>query len=354
MANTISLDVMNRQHWERPGDGERLGCMNCLDRQLCGGIRPGVGVLSCRDYCCNTPNDCSRICPNKPAEFVFRQREVRGWEFDNVPRLAFNASPDVPGVIPELYHTSRRFETLRTKAVAVPLRAILNRSATTARFSTKSGVLADLRVSPRAAMVIDCIGRDRLIESFWAERHSSGLIDALVGLRPAWVIVPNYSVITNVPRWENFHAMKRIAIVWSEFMERGIPTVFTVNARTDRDWNRCSDFVLARPELQAIAIELGTGLRYADRLAAILPRVRALGLAADRRLRLFVRGGRASIDSLREAFQTVHLIDTNPFMKAVHRQRLISDSNGITSRRSFTLVGQPIEDLLQQNVQASQ
>jgi hypothetical protein len=167
------------------------------------------------------------------------------------------------------------------------------------------------------------------------------------------VIAPNYSVITDVPRWENMHAMKRIAIVWSEFMERGVPTALTLNARTDRDWERFTEFALARPELQAVAVELGTGARYADRREFMLPRLRSLGLAADGRLRLFMRGGRSHQASVADAFSSIHLLDTNSFMKAVHRQRVVSDGGRIASERSFTLVGQTIEHLLQSNVRVS-
>ena len=56
---------------------------------------------------------------------------------------------------------------------------------------------------------------------------------------------------------------------------------------------------------------------------------------------------------LEDAFSTIHLLDTNPFMKAAYRQRLLKDEKRITSTRSFTLIDQPLEDLLQANVNTS-
>lgn len=353
MTSRVSLSVLNRQHWERPGDPERLGCTACFDRQVCGGIRPGVDVFSCRDYCCGNPEACSRICDRKPAEFIERQREINGWLLDNIPRFEERKSSNLPSVLPELYHSSRRIDLLHTKAVAVPLSAIVGRNAARCAYLSKAALFDRLRVAPRAALVIDCIGRDRLIENFWANRRVANLIRDLARLRPAWVIVPNYSIITDVPRWENLHAMKRIAIVWAELMDEGLPAVLTLNARTDRDWERWTEFALARPELHAVAVELGTGARYADRRAFMLPRLRALGLATNGRLRLFMRGGRSHRPLVADAFSSVHLIDTNSFMKAVHRQHVVSEVGRLSSKRTWTLAGQPIEHILQGNVQAS-
>lgn len=353
MSNTVSLAMLNKRYWERTHGTELLGCAECLDRRVCGGIRPDTGVFSCRDYCCGSPGTCTRICENRPEDFVDRRREVQGWELDNIPRFDRVGTPAMPAVISEIYHASGRTEPLSLSVVAVPLRLLIGRTATQCRFGSKSSLLAHLRIGNRAKLVIDGIGRDRWIESYWAQRRLSDLVEAFSRLRPAWIIAPNYSVITDVPRWENLHAIKRIAIVWSEFMNRGIPTALTLNARTDKDWERWTDFVIARPEVEAVAVELGTGAKYADRRSFMLPRLRDLGLATNGRLRLFMRGGRSVQSCLREAFSNIHVIDTNAFMKAVYRQRVVVAANGLASKRSFTLIGQPIEQLLSDNVRAS-
>lgn len=354
MSNTVSLNVLNRRHWEQPLKSEPLGCSSCIDRAICGGIRPETDVFSCRDYCCGKPADCSRICDRRPVDFVNRQREVGGWSLDTIPRFKPAKSPDVPAVIPELFHNSGRHDALRTPAVAVPLKAILNRSASKFRYAKRADLLAACRVSERAALVIDGIGRDRFIENFWEKHLTSGLINGLAALKPAWVVVPNYSVITNVPRWENLHAMKRIALVWSELTKLQVPAALTLNARTDHDWRRWTEFVIARPEVLAVAVELGTGARYTERRAVMLDHLQSLGKATDGRLRLFLRGGRKYVQELSGYFCSVHLLDTNSFMKAVHRQRVVATGDGVSSKPSFTLVGQPIEDLLGANVRTSQ
>ncbi len=353
MAEPIALSVLNRKHWERPEDPARLGCSRCNDLAVCGAIRPRAEVFSCQDYCCGAPGSCTKVCPKRPADFVMRRREVDGWELDNTPRTAATASPDLPPSIPIIYHRYKRDDLLKAPAVALPMRVVLNDRATKVKYANRTALMNHLRVSPRARLVLDFTGRDWRLENYWAERNASRLIEDIARLRPTWMIAPNYSVITDVPRWDNLHAIKRIALTWSEFSAAGIPVALPVNARTERDWERWTEFVLARPEVQAITVELATGGRYAERRAYMLERARQLGLAAGGRLRLFLRGGRRSIPLLEDAFASVHLLDTNPFMKSAHRQRVVRSDNRITSEPTFTLIGQSVEDLLQANVKAS-
>lgn len=353
MAKPIALSVLNREHWERPEDPARLGCFSCNDQDVCGGIRPWAGVFSCRNYCCGTPGSCTKVCPKRPADFVMRRREVDGWELDNVPRVGATASPDLPQSTPVIYHQYKRDDLLKTPSVAIPMRVVLNSHSTRVQYANKTALLNRLRISSRAKLVLDFTGRDWRLENYWAERNASRLVEAIARLRPAWMIAPNYSVITDVPRWDNLHAIKRIALTWSELSAAGIPTALPVNARTERDWERWREFVQARPEVQAIAVELATGGRYAERREYMLARARELGLAAGGRLRLFLRGGRKSIPFFEDAFAAVHLLDTNPFMKSAHRQRVVRNDRRIASTPTFTLIGQSVEDLLQANVRAS-
>lgn len=353
MASHVPLNVLNRQHWERPRDSERLGCVNCSDRQVCGGIRPDAPIFSCRDYCCGQPDSCSRVCDRRPESFIDRCREVNGWGLENIPARAPLSGQPMPVIIPEIYHSSRRTESLRTQAVAVPLRAVVRADLTGCRFSSKSDLLSNLKVTPRASIIIDCVGRDALIENFWAYRRQSNLIKAMARLSPAWVITPNYSVLTDVPRWDNLHAIKRIALVWSELVAEGIPTAITLNARTDQDWLRWTDFVVSRREVEAVAVEFGTGAKYADRRRVLLDKLHSLGEKTGGRLRLFMRGGRGFQAELSTAFQATHVIDTSVFMKTVYRQRIISTGVRVSTVKSPTSNEESIEDLLQHNVSAS-
>jgi hypothetical protein len=91
-------------------------------------------------------------------------------------------------------------------------------------------------------------------------------IRALKKLNISLVTAPNYSLFTDQPRWDDLHSMKRIALVHQEFLNEGMPAALHVNARTERDWERWREFIVARPEITDLAFEFATGAGWAGRL----------------------------------------------------------------------------------------
>jgi hypothetical protein len=62
-------------------------------------------------------------------------------------------------------------------------------------------------------------------------------------------------------------------------------------------------------------------------------------------------GGMTAIAALAPAFSRVTYIDTSAFMNSVHRQRLYLNNEGKMKKISvLTLTGQPIDNLLIQNI----
>src|SRR5205823_3017235 len=130
----------------------------------------------------------------------------------------------------------------------------------------------------------------------------------------------------------------------------GIPTALHVNARTDHDWDRWTDFIAKRPEVTAIAFEFATGARYEGRAALYVEQLCRLRRAVNRNLHLVIRGGRF-LDRLKETFAKVTLIDTAIYFKSHGRQKLVA-VNGSKRRweRTMTLFDEPIDRVMAQNV----
>jgi hypothetical protein len=84
-------------------------------------------------------------------------------------------------------------------------------------------------------------------------------IRALRSLGVTLVTTPNFSLFIDQPRWDDLHSQKRIMIVHEEFLSEGLPAALHVNARTERDWERWTEYIAARPELTHIAFEFATG-----------------------------------------------------------------------------------------------
>jgi hypothetical protein len=145
--------------------------------------------------------------------------------------------------------------------------------------------------------------------------------------------------------------MKRIALTWQQLQDAGLFSPLHVNARTDHDWERWTEFIEKRPEIGAISFEFGTGAGWQTRQDWYVERLLALVRSVSRDLQLYVRGGLGSLSLLRSAFTAVKVIDSRPFMKAVNRQGGELNSSG---RLMWTLVpttpDQALDDLLLLNV----
>ena len=204
----------------------------------------------------------------------------------------------------------------------------------------------DAAESPPHLTAVDCTGRDWRLERLGrAERiaaHQSGCSSALrVDDRPGLQHYHRCSSVGYSARDQanGTHLVGGVGCRDSD----GAP----VNARTARDWKRWTEFVVSRPEVKAIAVELATGGRYAQRRVCMLERAKELGLVTGGRLRLLLRVGRTSIPLLEDAFASVHLLDINPFMKSAFWYRVVRGNDRLGSTRSFALIGPPVEDLWQ-------
>src|SRR3546814_14395548 len=65
-------------------------------------------------------------------------------------------------------------------------------------------------IEPNARVVVAGGARDKKIERYWAAKDRPAMLQQLAALDIALITPPNYSVLTDVPRTDNLHAMKRI------------------------------------------------------------------------------------------------------------------------------------------------
>lgn len=300
-----------------------LGCTGCPEFGLCGGLHIVEGLFDCRSFCkCPDPDECSYVCPRNLEKFINYAQEVYGYSLDNTPRCAVIAPPTLPYVVPHVFNRSSRTGRLKSEAVSVPLSRLFDRQTGEAKFSTKEEVAKAFGFEPGAALIINGVGNDQPIEDYWTHRRATHLPEKLAQLRPALMTGPNYSVFLNVPRWDNLHNMKRIAICWSELVTAGIPTALHLNARTDQDWQRWTDFVAERDEVRSLAFEFKTGAACYKRGNYHAKKLCKLAKRAGRDLQLVVRGGYNHLKEFNDAFGQVIFINTSSFMKTISRQRL--------------------------------
>lgn len=333
-----------------------LGCVTCVDRLICGGVHNGASFFDCGDYCrCKDKGTCDLVCRGKPKQFVERLREVGGLEFANVPRAQVVPIEALPPMVPLIDHATARVGTLNSPIVALPLYALLDIDAGTLRYPDRAALSQKFGISPNARLVVSGVARDRKIERYWAAKDRPAMLQQLAALDIALITPPNFSVLTDVPRTDNLHAMKRILISTIEMMQAGLPTALHPNARTERDYERWSELIAQHPEIQYLAFEFATGAGRGERLDWHVAQMTALAARVPQQLGLVVRGGMRALEPLRTAFASVTMIDTDAFAKTCYRQAAHFRPDGkLVWRKHPTLPGAPIDALLQQNVAALQ
>lgn len=338
--------------WYDPALPLKLGCTGCPDLGICGGLRVAAAVFDCQGLCACSHKEasCSGVCRRDARAFVARVAEVNGFGFDRVPRTESIPLPQIPDYVPILYDGTSRSRPLETGVVAVPLMTLFSRRSGTVRFESPEELRAHFRVASSTRIIITGVAADSAIEAWWSFGDRRRLIASMRNLHIEMVTAPNYSLFTDVSRYDNLHNLKRIAVVTAELMASGMPCALHVNGRTDTDYRRLADYVAERDEIAALSFEFTTGCA-GDRGDYHRERLVAMAAHVGRPLKLIVRGGRRHLAHLTSAFSSVSVLDADPYVKAKYRQRARCLPDGEVEWHSFpTPAGEPLDELLSHNI----
>ncbi len=331
-----------------------LGCIVCPDRALCGGLEVGVPLFDCLDFCCGNPCACDIVCRNQP-EYAGHVREISTFALDTIPRAQQLAGPPLPNALPMLFHGFSRAVPIPTPAVALPLARMFNRRDGSARHLSRASLCEYFNLESSSSIILSGTDKDAPIERWWGfgELKRRHLIRTFKSIGVALVTTPNYSVFIDVPRWDDLHAMKRIAIVHHEFVSEGLPAALHVNGRTDTDFRRWTDYIAARPEITHLAYEFTTGTGWEGRQQQHAKWLCELARQVGRPLTLIMRGGFEELPTLARAFAQVSVLETSSFMKTMMRKRASFDGH-VDWMPAPTREGAPVDALFAHNVNAMQ
>jgi hypothetical protein len=234
----------------------------------------------------------------------------------------------------------------------VPLERLFDSNTGLLRFENRKAVADYFGFASSAKLIISGVGPDRGIENYWSIRKFARLPEQLAKIKPDIVTGPNYSLFIDVPRWDNIYNMKRIAICWHELVSAGVPACLHVNARTDFDWERWTDFVSARKEIVSIAYEFATGAACIKRGEWHAAKLIELAKNVGRDLQLIQRGGFYFLKEISKAYSSVVFIDTTSFVRTTKRKKL-EWTPGQKNRwcASPTEKGEPLDSLLLSNLE---
>jgi hypothetical protein len=279
--------------------------------------------------------------------------EIDGFELSTVPRYAAVASPSLPLVGPVVFHGGSREARAQLSTVVLPLYAMIDRRSGQVRYQSREELADGFKIALDAEIILTGTDQDPPLERWWqlGEAERRDVIRALRALGVSAITTPNYSLIADRPRWDDMHAMKRIAQVHWELGDEKITAVLHVNARTETDMSRWAEYLIERPEITHIAYEFTTGTRYASRRALHLSWLKSLAVAVGRPLHIVVRGGSEILPTLANTFSGITVLETSAFMKTMMRQRAVFDGARVTWAAAPTVVGEPLDALFTANVE---
>ena len=339
--------------WDDPSRHTRsLGCPTCLERDRCGGVHTDAGVFDCRDLCtCADKSKCDMVCRFNPRLFVARMREVRGLDFDTAPRTSANGVPAMPMVVPFVDHRYSRAAVLNEPVVALSLYKLVNLATGTLHVTSRAELAARFLIPETAQVIVSGVDKDGPIERWWNLENRKSILAALNELGITLATTPNYSVLSDVPRTDNLHAMKRILLAWTEMASAGLTTALHVNGRTEHDYLRWGGLIAKRAEIEILAFEFASGCGWGERIDWHVAQLCGLADRVGRPLAIVIRGGGRKLEELQQHFAQVTLVETEAFSRTIRRrQAYLTDAGRLKWAKYATPKGAPIDDLLAHNV----
>jgi len=327
----------------------QLGCSGCLEKAICGGLAVEANLWNCLSLCCGTPERCDRVCRSNP-DYARRVHEIGGFALTSLSQAPSLAVQTLPMVVPEVFHGDVRRRPFAPAMASVSLYRMFDRRTGEPRYRTHADLCGRFKLSEGTPLLLTGIQRDRPLERWWelGESKRKAIIRATKDCGVILVTTPNYSLFLDRPRWDDLHAIKRIALAHQEFLEAGMPAALHVNGRTEMDFRRWAEFISAHPEVIHVAYEFTTGTGRPTRRRQHAVWLSELAAAVGRPLHLLVRGGVEVLPELCAAFSGVTFLETTAFFKTMMRFRAIKGWP-IHWWPLPTAIGEPLDDLFETN-----
>ncbi len=338
----------------RPPAPISVTCPQCFLFDPCGGLRNGRPLLNCFDQFCCEDKNCDYVCPYKPEDYRRRMWEIGGMRFDDISPL-HQAPLDLPRYVPMVHHGSRRCNALIAGTVALDPYKIFGVRAGKYNAVPNEGLALrrHFKVADDARIILRGTGKDRFLENYWAYRKSDDVARQVIRLNVSLYIGPNYSHFLDVPRPDLLYNRKRQLLCLAELSQAGVSVAPNLSAVMPADWDFWSAFLRDNPQLVHIAVNFQTGYRSRTEGLKAIDRVRQMQDEIGRGLSLVLVGGAQYVRDVAGRFASFTLIDSQPFKQSVYRKLFRPDQ----SRRrrwedGWTMDGQPIDEIMQQNIES--
>ena len=334
-------------------------CGECAFLPDCGGLDGPAYAHGCFRRCVEKCQfaGCDMACPCLHLTFPDRLEEAGGlWAPPERKLVPFVNCNTLPLYIAQIDHGSCRDTPLDVPAVVIPLSAIVGRRRNgkyDVRFSSPEALRERLRIGKDCEIIVSSIAPDQVIEDFWESHVSRSILPKIANLQLRGMTVPNYSFMLDVPRINSIYNVSRMFRVAERMSEAGIPTILHIQASTRYDWARWKDVLREEVGCSTIAAEFETGPSTKPIGNAYFAGLADLQQGVGRPLHLIAVAGAGRLREMRTTFNSLTIVDSTPFLKTVHRQKLIRIALLKWKwRPNLTKPGETLSDLLRWNVDA--
>jgi hypothetical protein len=220
----------------------------------------------------------------------------------------------------------------------------------TAVSETPTDLRTEFQLNQTTTIILRGIAKDPPLERWWENRVADRAPEQLARLNISVTIAPNFSHFLDVPRTDNLFNRVRQIICIEELAAAGHCVVPHISTAAPGDWQYWAAFLKANTTVRHVAKEFQTGYRTAGQGQEAVDRLARLQDDSKTALHPIIIGGVQFVESLARRFDRFTMVDSMPFAKAIHRQRFDRSAGRNPWRESFTLFGQPIDDLLDTNL----
>ncbi len=329
-----------------------LICSQCAWYAPCGGAAGSQQSLHGCFTACLTPGLCEQftwVCPCRGDAFRRHVRDVGGlhnrpWEPLRAPRAL------LPRYIPMLRHGRKREIPFSRPFVGISIRDLLPRTSERNYYPVASDpdALRDrFGIARGTPLLVSGVAPDHVIEAYWAYRNVTDIPRRLGELGIAAMTTPNFSFFSNAPRTHTLFARKRIMISAEELSAHGVAVIPHLNAITAGDWRFWEELLSLQTHITYVAKEFQTGYRFPHKALRAIDELRGIQDRLGRALHPVVVGGAQHVHEIAEHFPNFTIADSHPFMKAMHRRRLVGHGPRVRPRYSSL----DLDMLLDLNVQ---
>lgn len=277
------------------------------------------------------------------------EMDVRGMQLDDVVARD-TVGLYLPHYIPNL---PRGNQTHYTEYVPEYVTVNLGKIVSPVKLKVAASLNDALGLPPTTKVIIQCYGKDRLIENMWPNRAE--VLRELARLRPYAITSVNYSIWDNQNHFEQLMNIKRGLLTFEMMQDIGLPAILHLywsGYETLRTWAR---WIGANSAINTVAINLQTLRKDADWSKA-MTELRYFVSIVPRQLHYLITGP-ITVDRIRqvkEVLGSVTISNGYAAYKARAHYQLAMNENGVYDFYSPDSYGQILsrnvsmyEDLMQ-------